>query len=314
MKNTRTVWHSFVPWQFDAEMSELDDMSAKGWQLQSFGRYKRTYVRNDTVRYRYALDLLDDVPRPDYYELFRGQGWEKVCKCPGGFSSCWYVFRKRYDPALSEEEYRIYTDVPSLDEMKGRSRSNTRILIVLIVLAIWIAEFLQGPSLSNLALALWGVYTTLLWANRRRVLQKAGTDAARRRRSVWPFAVVTLLWSGVFWAAAILPNRSVEDCRYDGLLADAPAVMEMDITYPSWYTLDIFAYDGGSGVYTLKNSRDDTVSQSALTLDESMEENMQKVFLWPGTYTLTVDGTAGAIPGTETAPKGSLYYRLREGW
>ena len=31
MKDTKTVWHSFIPWQYVAEAAELDGMSVQGW-------------------------------------------------------------------------------------------------------------------------------------------------------------------------------------------------------------------------------------------------------------------------------------------
>ncbi len=178
MKDTKTVWRSFIPWQYDAEAAVLDGMSERGWQLQSLGLHKRTYVRDGSVRYRYALDLHKEEPRPDYFELFRDQGWERVCACRNsdgsGAAGWWYVFRKKYDPALPEEEYRIYTDRPSLEEMKGRWSAH--IWGWLALLAVWGTIFVLQPSMFRLLIVLWWLAMLLLWTARRRALRRAASS------------------------------------------------------------------------------------------------------------------------------------------
>ena len=125
MKKTKTSYKMYPAWAFDREVRELDEQSKKGWQLQKGGCFHSQFVYDDTVRYRYALDFNQDVVDPDRYrETFAEQGWEFVNSTFNG----WHYFRKKYDPALPQEEYLIYTDESSIQEMAGRFRRLAYIL------------------------------------------------------------------------------------------------------------------------------------------------------------------------------------------
>ncbi|MCD8009085.1 MAG: DUF2812 domain-containing protein [Clostridiales bacterium] len=113
---TRTVVRIYAPWSFQRELVDLDAASREGWQLIKGGRLIRRFRREEGV-YRFALEYdfaLRDHNR--YYATFREQGWELVNNTWNG----WHYFRKRYDPALPESAYEIFTDAASRREMAER--------------------------------------------------------------------------------------------------------------------------------------------------------------------------------------------------
>ncbi|MCC8357966.1 MAG: DUF2812 domain-containing protein [Oscillospiraceae bacterium] len=113
---TKTVVRIYAPWSFQKELDDLDAASREGWQLVKGGRLVRRFRREEGV-YRFALDYDFDLQDHNrYYATFREQGWELVNNTWNG----WHYFRKRYDPALPESDYEIFTDAASRREMAER--------------------------------------------------------------------------------------------------------------------------------------------------------------------------------------------------
>ena len=56
MKDRKTVYRVFTPWQYENEVRMLNEMSAKGWQMAWASPYRVKFIRDDTVQYRDALD------------------------------------------------------------------------------------------------------------------------------------------------------------------------------------------------------------------------------------------------------------------
>ena len=218
------------------------------------------------------------------------------------------MFRKAYDPALSEEEYRIYTDRPSLEEMKGRWSAH--IWGWLALLAVWGAIFVLQPVMFRFLLVLWWLAMLLLWTARRRALRRAGRGAPRRRRRVMPDIAISVLFLAVCAAVAYLSFRTGEEFGYDGPAAEAPPAMELTVKAPDWYTLTALAYDvdgEADAEFTLRDSRGRAVAAGTLAEDRPMRENEHEVFLWPGRYTLTTDAASEEATG-------GITYSLRPGW
>ena len=118
-KKTKRTFKMFAAWDYEFEEKEYNRMSEQGWQLVSGGSFSQKYVYDDSVIYRYQLDYNNDVQdTARYEETFRDAGWERVNSTFNG----WHIFRKAYDPALPEEEYEIYTDAQSRNEMLKRWR------------------------------------------------------------------------------------------------------------------------------------------------------------------------------------------------
>ena len=118
-KKTKRTVKMFAAWDYEFEEQEFNRMSEQGWQLVSGGSFTQKYEYDDSVVYRYQLDYNNDVSdMTRYEETFRDAGWERVNSNFNG----WHVFRKAYDPALPQEEYEIYTDDQSRNEMLKRWR------------------------------------------------------------------------------------------------------------------------------------------------------------------------------------------------
>ncbi len=118
-KKTKRTVKMFAAWDYEFEEQEFNRMSEQGWQLVSGGSFSQKYEYDDSVVYRYQLDYNNDVSdMTRYEETFRDAGWERVNSTLNG----WHVFRKAYDPALPQEEYEIYTDDQSRNEMLKRWR------------------------------------------------------------------------------------------------------------------------------------------------------------------------------------------------
>ena len=119
MRETKTVLHRFDSSAFDEELGFLDAMSGKGWQMTRMRAFTQEYIWDDSAIYRYAIDYQDSLSSYDfsrYREEFEDHGWSFAAN-----RGDWYVFRRPYDPALPEEEYLLYTDVPSFRDMKSRA-------------------------------------------------------------------------------------------------------------------------------------------------------------------------------------------------
>ena len=119
-KKTKTTFNVYAAWDFDKEAEEYNKMSENGWQLVVGGCFHQKYEFDDSVVYRYQIDFnnqTEDMER--YDDMFREMGWERVNST---FNS-WHIFRKKYDPSLPDEEYEIYTDTQSRNEMLKRWRN-----------------------------------------------------------------------------------------------------------------------------------------------------------------------------------------------
>ena len=118
-KKTKRTFKVFAAWDYEFEEKEFDRMSEQGWQLVKGGSFSQKYEYDDSVIYRYQIDYNNDISdMARYDETFRDAGWERVNSNFNG----WHVFRKAYDPALPQEEYEIYTDDQSRNEMLKRWR------------------------------------------------------------------------------------------------------------------------------------------------------------------------------------------------
>ncbi len=119
-KKTKRTFKVFAAWDYEFEAQEFNRMSEQGWQLVKGGSFSQKYEYDDSVIYRYQIDYNNDVKdMARYDETFRDAGWQRVNSTFNG----WHIFRKAYDPSLSEEEYEIYTDEESRVEMLKRWRN-----------------------------------------------------------------------------------------------------------------------------------------------------------------------------------------------
>lgn len=158
---TRTIWAMYPAWAYEREMADNDALSRQGWQLTHMGLFHSKYVYDEGAVYRYALDFDQDIADPARYrETFAEQGWELVNSTFNG----WHMFRKRYDPDLPEEAYRIYTDEQSIRQMQGRWKRLLSFLgwIELATGLLQLAMQMRSPQASGLLIGLGAVSLGLI--------------------------------------------------------------------------------------------------------------------------------------------------------
>ena len=144
-KNSYKVYSA---WNYQKEVEDLNKASAQGWQLVKGGCFHSRFVKNPDVQFRYQLDFgkIEDMGR--YIETFREQGWEYINSTFNG----WHYFRKVYDPSLPEEEYEIFSDRESLQEMNGRWAKTALIIggIIALFMVISAIRLFRQPNLPRL--------------------------------------------------------------------------------------------------------------------------------------------------------------------
>ncbi|MGN0474277.1 MAG: DUF2812 domain-containing protein [Acutalibacteraceae bacterium] len=130
-KKTKQTFKVYAAWDFDKEAEEYNQMSEKGWQLVNGGCFSQKYEFDDSVVYCYQIDFnnkIEDIVR--YDDMFREMGWERINSTFNG----WHIFRKKYDPSLPDEEYEIYTDTQSRNEMLKRWRNFSVLMAAAVAL------------------------------------------------------------------------------------------------------------------------------------------------------------------------------------
>ena len=145
----KRTFNFYPAWSYQNAIEEFNSLSEQGWQLIRGGVWINKFRKNPDVRYRYQFDYsgkIEDKGR--YIETFREQGWEYIDTTFNG----WSYFRKLWNPALSEDQYEIFTDQSSLHEMTGRWLKMVFVLtaVVTILLAIFAVCLAFTPNLPNL--------------------------------------------------------------------------------------------------------------------------------------------------------------------
>lgn len=158
MKDHKTAWRWFWPWEDDKEGHWLEQMASQGWHWrQGIICYK--FDRGEPTQLRYRLDYHTNRKDMDeYLSIFRDAGWERVREYSG-----WQYFRTS-DPAAPE----VFTDAAS--RIAKYQRLLGFLLLVMMPLLLCNLPTLinnwQPDSIGhNFRLpALWGVLVLyLLW-------------------------------------------------------------------------------------------------------------------------------------------------------
>ena len=230
-------------WNYQNELEELDKYSENGWQLVKAALFHRKYVKNEKIRYRYQLDFRRIEDKGRYIETFREQGWEYVDSTING----WHYFRKIYDPSLPEEEYEIFTDRESFNDMK---KSWARIAFPIdifdgILAVIYGIKLIKAPSVPLLILFLtFLIGFSVLF---RGVLIMRDPELKRKRNRKWDSAFITVFFftiilgvsSGIFLLGK-RPNFSVNripEANEEAL--NNARIVDFEVEYPDNYFLDL---------------------------------------------------------------------------
>ena len=297
MKKYRTTHKLYSAWNYEGEIEELNRMSEQGWQLVEGRMFSRRYKRDESIRYRYQLDYrpkLDD--RAGYIESFREFGWQYVNSTLNG----WHYFRKPYDPALPEDEYEIFTDRSSLQEMNSRwAKLGTGVLIFGAAAAVLlVAALVMQPNLSTLALFV--EYVLLLLFIGRGVYIMKNPDRSKNRRgdtTATSVVLALILLCGIA-SVSLSSLRSNMDCWMSAEYMDAlPAELEeaclwntVEVKYPDLYYIDIDIEADAPMTFTVVDKAGGTVY--TVTGDDVHEEDI-RVLLHRGEYKIYFSDFAG---------------------
>ena len=292
MKKIKRRYVMYPAWEYKQEVADLNALSDAGWQLQKGGCFRSVFYRDETARYRYALDYNSSIDDPSRYrDTFAEQGWEFVNDTFNG----WHFFRKRYDPSLPEEEYEIYTDEQSVQDMAGRwSRLGYALgAVELAVTAVNGLMALRHPSvfsiLVTLACLVLGV-TILTGAWRIRHPHVAGKP---RKSLRWCFSTVfSILALGLLFGVLRYYQSSSSEYVYDP--SAPPWTWEMSAPLPDFYTMHVEADTDAVVRITVTNKKGEVLATMGGGGDLRAKETM---FLWPGKYDVTVQYDEGTEPG-----------------
>lgn len=297
MRKYKTTHKMYSAWNYEREIEDLNRMSDQGWQLVAGRMFSSRFKRNEDVCYRYQLDYrpkLDD--RAGYIESFREFGWQYVNSTLNG----WHYFRKPYDPSLPEDEYEIFTDRSSLQEMNSRwAKLGTGLLIFCSVVALaLIAMLVYHPSLSGLALLL--EYGIIMFFLARGVHIMRNPDRSKNRKG--DVALTSVLLSlallmgiGSVWLSA---NRANMHCTMSAEYMDAiPAELEdaclwntFEAEYSDFAHIDVDIKADAPLTLTVVNEAGETVF--AATGAEVSEDNI-RVRLHRGEYRIYISDFEG---------------------
>lgn len=309
MMKTKNIYKMYPAWEFDKEVRDLEEQSRQGWHLVKGGLFRCKFAFDDTRQYRYALDFNPNIADPMHYrETFAEQDWEFVSSTFNG----WHYFRKAYDPSLSEEEYQIYTDTASLQEMANRWKLIAYILggIELVLGLLILVMNFSHPAINSICLALGSIWLgTLLLLSTRWIGQ-----SGRRRYPGWMLIPVFALFviSLVFGFLRI--NGFNTQTEYIVPEDDSAWQIRFDVKMPDIYTLDVNVDTPmPANVSVIKGPHDDgspdwvyDTFPCYFTAEGTQIEQTVRMFLPPGSYVIYTK----YLPGAEPGQSGEFRYEL----
>ena len=272
-------------WNYQNELEEMDKYSENGWQLVKAALFHRKYVKNDKIRYRYQLDFRRIEDKGRYIETFREQGWEYVDSTVNG----WHYFRKIYDPSLPEEEYEIFTDRESYNDMK---KSWARIafavdIIVGILAVIYGIKLIKAPSVPLLLFFLTFLIEFIVLF--RGILIMRNPELQRKRSRQWDSVFITVFFftiilgasSGIFLSNK-RPNFSVNwisEANEESVSDER--IVDFEVRYSDNYYLDLGIESKDPMTFEVVNESGEAVYKIT---DTSLHEDDIKLNLKKGTY------------------------------
>ena len=292
MSKLKRRYVMYPAWEYKQEVADLNALSDAGWQLQKSGCFRSVFYWDDAARYRYALDYNSSIDDPSRYrDTFAEQGWEFVNDTFNG----WHFFRKRYDPSLPAEEYEIYTDEQSVQDMASRW-SRLGYTLGGIELAVTAANgfmALRRPSITGilvtLACLVLGVMI-LVGAWRIRHPHVAGKP---RKSLGWCFTTVfSILALGLLFGVMRYYQSSSSEYVYDP--SAPPWTWEMSAPLPDFYTMHVEADTDAVVQITVTDKKGEVLAAIGGGRDLRAKKTM---FLWPGKYDVTVQYDEGTEPG-----------------
>lgn len=282
----KTVHKAYAAWECDKEIVALNKESEKGWQLIKGNVFSSKFKWNPEIRYRYQLDHQNKIEEMGrYIETYREQGWEYVNTTFNG----WSYFRKLYDPSLPEEEYEIFSDASSKEEMHQSWIKAIIFMAVLVTIATVcnIVHLVQLPTLPNkwetiismLAMAVLIMFVVLLKNPQTRQKMKLG----------YVFAFAILVSCGNIGEAKLLELRPIMNCSHIGDVAGpipadkehATEWLDFDVNYKDSYFMDLEIEADTPVTFTIVNDADETIY---MVREANLEEENYRLELEKGNY------------------------------
>lgn len=236
----------YAAWNYELELDDLNEMSAKGWQLINGGLFSNKFKKNTEIQYRYQLDYHPNIEdKGRYIETFREQGWEYISSTFNG----WHYFRKLYDVNKPEEEYEIFTDASSVKEMNNRwvviGIICSAIMILYLILHLYM--MVVQPKITTLSRMIYlaGIFAVILrgiW-----VMKKQGTSRKSRFDRILMLLMITWTFLGSVFIVNVAEarpycswsNRSEEFGPIAADLNEATNWIPIEIKYADNYYLDL---------------------------------------------------------------------------
>ena len=294
MKNIKIERAVYAAWDYELEIKHLNEMSEKGWQVIHGGCFRTKYERDDSVVYRYQLDHNVKIEnRMRYIDTFREQGWEYINSTFNG----WHYFRKVYDPRKPAEEYEIYSDRASKEEMAGRLSKLLAVLsvVVLVILCGVVSSLSRDMNMAMLGLVVEMLAALALMVTgcvRMRAVGKGVTS--KHRFPIAALVIVAVL--GLAWFMLIAAGAPHVWAGGD----TGCAAVEYEMPFPDW--IDVWAQSGKANeieVFIIgENGYEYTLRAEAAAEDTGVSAIERNLFLKPGNYRVEVKCLPEDVPVT----------------
>ncbi len=130
----------FMAWNDDKEEIFLEDMAAKGFELQNIGYGKYTFKEGTPKKIKYQLDFkgLTKMPEQEYLQIYEDAGWEYIHRL-----GSWYYFAKEYDEKTP--------DISIFNDNNSRLEKYRRLIMFLVItgLPLYFNFLIIFPSLEQ---------------------------------------------------------------------------------------------------------------------------------------------------------------------
>ncbi len=296
MKKRKKEHRTYAAWNYDKEIERYNQKSKEGWQVTKMGCFSQTYEWDDTISYRYQIDYNADVmgnERHRYITTFEEQGWEYVNSIFNG----WHCFRKKYRAELPAEEYEIYTDNSSKNEMLGRWIRLAGIMSI-VSLALLISKswhfFERISLLTGVDVLLFLVLFLMISLGGLSMYRLREGKTAKRRSPIGLIIIVLLVLLGSSFY--FMFNRPVNSCY---LKTDAKSIVSYQdasksgyyklngfiVAYPDYYYLDLELNNDYRTEVVILDENDQVVYRKMGTTDKLKDERLK---LGRGNYSIGI--------------------------
>lgn len=239
----------YAAWNYELEIEDLNEMSAKGWQLINGGCFFSKFKKNPDIQYRYQLDYQPSIEdKGRYIETFREQGWEYVSSTFNG----WHYFRKLYDATKPEEEYEIFTDASSAREMNNRWATVGMVLALIwfLLFARKLCSMILYPNVLTFAQVVYlgGILAVFI----RGVVRMKNSEKPKNARLDKGLGILFLVWmfGGLIIGSKLMENRPIFNYSHiSGEFGQIPELsagfeeatqwLVFDVKYEDNYYMDI---------------------------------------------------------------------------